>query len=987
MVVSVRRKVSKSWYSRHDFYLLQSDREQRKNPAMAWIKNSFRNTEEMLQWAYNKIKEETTQEIRISNRLVSLKRNLSESTSSLRSLQRKIRVSLQGTSKRRKVSVRNLKQYVRRIQPTMEAGKEALAPTSLVTTLQASSSMEEAEVSSLNKETAMSLEQDAAGSALEPEVVRVRRSKTKGTTVVQVSNAVMKVIQTLIPRILARASLSALKRKNIEPLNAEQTFFWTVEVIKHLINHDVRILQEVVNILHQYLYICEYETNHLLISAQISARKGDRFRQLVNRYVKRLFPSKEKMDTAKHTLQNFMIQQLGISNNLLGASGLAHNPTTAYAEADIDKSFQFLFDFYLNEMKIIPLPDGTLRVIIIITFDGTASRGQTVPYTCYGMKPVLKLNDVVVDPDAERLEKEAWEGRSQSLANQMLLGMYKGKDNKDVVLHNFKSSMNRVREINHGINHRFNVQTEDGMKVVEPLCGVCADAKAIAASCGSSNGKDICFICYSPHGHLNDMHTACDRCRNRTDKVIDKCPHRQVFKRSHLPPIEVPEGYRVVPNDDPFPLNSDVETLTAEQSKLCCQYHKLQVDSRHENRMNTLRNLAQTIGVSLYYKTLEDGTTQSDGHIDDVGESSLKYQLSRRYDAVDYDGLSVAQLRDKLKVALQHELNLTTYELAHMVHLLDPNDIIICTLHGFARTFEHFFHRLLKGVMGRLNNDSPSGQNAIIAALDKYIKELIKSYKSYVVCKNKSGDRCDLSSLNFGDYDMISKHFLDFLKICYPTMAEQSVAPWYEQQQQQQGGGGRAIVKQHCFQSWVSMWTVFVDVWEQVRYMGEWDAMRRNRLDDVIQVMYVQYGRMWPLKEMTQYLHIMYSGHLVSMIERFGSIHRLNNEGWEHLLSHVKRFVHDKSNNGVTGMPLAAAVVVEGTLDIMYTMNHNETVVAGGEGPMNARFTAFKQQYDENQRQHPETHYWHNISLLANKASCNVYDTENFSDETNSFIS
>ena len=32
---------------------------------------------------------------------------------------------------------------------------------------------------------------------------------------------------------------------------------------------------------------------------------------------------------------------------------------------------------------------------------------------------------------------------------------------------------------------------------------------------------------------------------------------------------------------------------------------------------------------------------------------------------------------------------------------MDPEDIVVCTLHGFARTFEHLFKRLLREVLSQ----------------------------------------------------------------------------------------------------------------------------------------------------------------------------------------------------------------------------------------------------------------------------------------------
>ena len=340
-----------------------------------------------------------------------------------------------------------------------------------------------------------------------------------------------------------------------------------------------------------------------------------------------------------------------------------------------------------------------------------------------------------------------------------------------------------------------------------------------------------------------------------------------------------------------WPLDGEFSHLTAKELKELVDAYDLDPNKEFKlkaERINLLNDKKKEVHASLFYDIDPvDGDIVEFGHIDEVSDEVVTFQLRLRYtEEFLLTVPEVAERRSLLEKCLKYELVLQTTKLGEVFHLVDPEDIVVCTLHGFARTFEHLFKRLLRDVMARPDDHHRA---TIISNADIYVRKLLNSSKTFVITIPEKKKECVLSSLGFDDYRLISHNFLSVLDILYPTAAEKAKPRWIDRVQLD-----AYHPKDHVYLDWVAIWTKYEDMFHQLRYLAKFDTPRVEKFQDTGDEFGDIYFDMFDVLSPPPYIHHIVAGHIKDMILQWGSPAALSQQSWERFMGEIKRLMADK---------------------------------------------------------------------------------------------
>ena len=740
---------------------------------------------------------------------------------------------------------------------------------------------------------------------------------------------------------------------------------------------------EVFKDLHQFRAVNPYVIACVATRHQLSMAVVGIFRKQVNDMIPLAFASDAKVKNARNNLILYATDRMGAS----------YDPVKGLASCDVRKTLRLILVHALPYLQKKSTMEGDREVWLVnlkVTADATTSYGNVL-HLVVGAFQLLFSKVVNQHPDAFREDGSPnpdapWKGDYNSRRNCIPVFTWQGTDDQDTcqeMLLDFYRSLAVVEDrelfVVSGTYVRFRFIHGCDMKMLGALLGI---------ACLSS----WCMLCMRPTAILNKAKEACPCCVSHGFAAA--CHHETIFDKSELRQVPKPIGYAPeIHNTGAYPLDGQFAHMKDAPMKKVLVSLGLELPRMDTNlrRQRLVKHWEQN-GISLFLEEQDDGVEPY--HIDTPGnDHRIRWNLSLRFPPDAVDDLSIFDAKVLLHLSLNYELAQARLVVGNVAALIKPYAVAPCSLHGEARTSELLFRHLNRfTMMYRPDNDNPTiGLSAIIAKVDRHFSDNVLKCTDHIVAKTEEGNVLKMKSLDFARLQRCTRNYAEFLLVYFPVTAERNQKRWLDYTEDERRSG--AIPKKNCYQDFLKLFELFCDMWHQIGYMGTWDDERLRRLMTTITAFFLVFVFMFGEEAISPYMHWLRSGHVCSFIKRFGPLHGLNQQGLEHLMARVKGVVHRKSNRGVTGPKLPAAILNDLMLDSVYRLHAGEKsktndipIVPHGEGIMCEDFTKWLEAHEASLLEREGTGNLLVEAMARNyEEGTNVYDPNDF-DEVGDLI-
>ena len=136
---------------------------------------------------------------------------------------------------------------------------------------------------------------------------------------------------------------------------------------------------------------------------------------------------------------------------------------------------------------------------------------------------------------------------------------------------------------------------------------------------------------------------------------------------------------------------------------------------------------------------------------------------------------------------------------------------------------------------------------------------------------------------------------------------------------------------------------IYRDSMHQLRHMGFFTIVQMINLQKSFDELQKIHRTLFDISQITQYLHICFSGHIVQMIHKWGTLAPYSQQGMEALMATVKGLLIKCTmrGGGAEGESLSKQVLNLNIIRLLYKLNSDVPIALYGDGPISALYTEF----------------------------------------------